>query len=208
MIDLLGRPKEVRFLPHFGSRAFHNRSADDPVLDIYRVMLMVYPQFPLKRLRAGESWGVKDKVTMTTADVLPIRGIGVRSYELEMTVIKDFTYTFVGYVQRDGDRVAHISFKGGFSTEGSIFSASTGDYVQGSGVSSGEYYFAPDRGLLLEGSLKSRFTENKSQDGTVAKYLVPSSVGVPKRVFVYYYDQRSLPFIWRTNQTVLFKQAG
>ncbi len=205
VIDLLGRPKEVKFFPHFGSRAFHNRSADDPILDIYRVMVMVYPQFPLKRLRVGESWRVKDKVAVTTAEVLPIRGIGERSYSLEMEVSKDIEYTLVGYVQRGGYRAAHISFEGSFSTEGSVFSASTGDYVSGSGKSSGDYYFALEEGLLIEGSIKSRVTENKSQDGSVAKYVVPSSQGKPRRVFVYHYDQRSLPLIWRTDQTAVFK---
>ncbi len=58
LINLLGVVQEVRSIPHFGSVYFHPENLGGPPLDIYPVMTMLYPQFPMRLLREGDRWKV------------------------------------------------------------------------------------------------------------------------------------------------------
>ncbi len=48
MLSVLGEVKEATGLPHFSSLFYYARSLDAVDFDTYRVLLMLYPQFPLR----------------------------------------------------------------------------------------------------------------------------------------------------------------
>ena len=198
LINVLGVVKEVRGIPHFGSVYFHPENLGGPPLDIYPVMSMLYPQFPMRILKEGDSWKVKDEITIESAEALPIRGIGTLKHELSMTVKKDMEYTLIGYVQRGGYQTAHIDFNGVFSMDGEMITEAGGDYLEGRGKSSGELYFAPGEGLLVEVSIKSEVNEQKSKDGNVAHWF---NSEVSTALFL---AQRTATITWLTDQNVHF----
>jgi hypothetical protein len=70
---LLGEVREATGVPHFGSRNFYFRDdyghLDNVPLDMYRVILAVYPQFPLRLLNEGDTWNVRDSISVTSEDL-------------------------------------------------------------------------------------------------------------------------------------------
>ncbi len=135
---------------------------------------------------------------MVSGEALPIRGLGTLKHELSMTVKREFDYTLEDFVQKGKYKTAHISFNGTFSMGGEMITEAGGDYIEGSGRSSGELYFAPDEGLLVEVSIKSEVNVQKSQDGHAVHWFNPE---VSMAVFL---GQRTHAITWLTDQTVHF----
>ena len=138
VIDLLGAVNEAGGIPHFGSTYFHPDSLAGPPLDTYRVMSMLHPQFPPELLEEGDTWQVEDEIAISSAEALPLRGIATLKHELTMTVGRDLEYELVGYVRRGGYETAQIRFSGTFSMDGQMITEGGGDYIEGTGQSSGE----------------------------------------------------------------------
>lgn len=201
VINLLGAGDEASGIPHFGSTYFHPDSLAGPPLDIYRVMTMLYPRFPLEPLQEGEAWNVEDEITMGSAEALPLRGIGTLKHDLTMTVRRDLEYELVGYAQRGRYNAAQIRFRGTFRMDGQMITESGGDYIEGTGKSSGELYFAAAEGLLVEVSITSEVNERKSQDGSVVHWF-NSTTNMAMQT-----GQRTPPITWVTDQAVRFALA-
>ena len=193
-INLLGAAKEVRGIPHFGSVYFHPQNLSGPPLDLYPAMNMLYPQFPLRSIKEGDRWQVEDEVSIESAQALPIRGIGTLKHELNMTVKKDMEYTLLGHVRKGNYQTAHIGFTGAFRMEGEMITEAGGDYIEGSGKTSGELYFAPGEGLLVEVSMKTEINQQKSRDGNVVHWF-DSEVSMAT-----FLAQRSAAITWLTEQ--------
>ncbi len=201
LINLVGEVKEVRAIPHFGSVYFHPESLSGPPMDIYPVMSMLYPQFPMRLLQEGDRWTVQNEIPIESAQVLPIRGLGTLKHELNMTVKSDLEYTLAGFVQRGNYETAHIRFNGTFSMDGEMITQAGGDYIEGGGRSSGELYFAPDEGLLVEVFVQNEINEQKSQDGHVVHWFNPEvSMAMIS-------GQRTPAITWLTDQNVHFVLA-
>ncbi|MEE8114974.1 MAG: hypothetical protein V3T23_11555, partial [Nitrososphaerales archaeon] len=198
-IDLLGKVKGVMSFPHFGSNEFYRGNVDGPALDHWRIMAMLYPQFPLNLIRKGESWETKEEFWVTPAEVLPISGLMSIRHDFEMKVRRETEYTLIDYVERSGYHAAHIGFESTFRTNGEVHGAEEGDYTEGNGKSSGDFYFSPKLGILVEATFKEHVIERKSRDGHFEYYLSPD-----KSLFAEAYDQKSIPFIWRTDKTIHF----
>ncbi len=198
-IDLLGKAKTVNSFPHFGSNAFYRENVDGPALDHWRIMAMLYPQFSLNLIRKGESWETKDEFWVTPAEVLPIGGMMPVRLDFQMKVRRETKYTLIDYVERSGYRTAHIGVESTFRTNGEAQGAEEGDYTEGNGTSSGDFYFAPELGILVEATFKEHVIERKSRDGHFEYFLSPD-----KSLFAEAYDQKSIPFIWRTDKTIHF----
>ena len=69
-----------------------------------------------------------------------------------------------------------------------------GDYIEGSGKTSGELYFAPGEGLLVEVSMKTEINQQKSRDGNVVHWF-DSEVSMAT-----FLAQRSAAITWLTEQ--------
>lgn len=202
-VNLLGKVEEAGGIPHISSRYFHRDSLDGPPLDIYRALMMLYPQFPLRLLKKGDSWKVRDKILMESAEALPIRGIATLKYELEMTVKRSIKYTLIDYVQKNGHRAAHIGFDATFSTDGTIITESQENYTEGDGSCSGELYFSVDEGILLEVSMESEVNEMKSQGGRARHWFNPE-----QSITIALGGYKSTPITWLTKQEIHFELAG
>ncbi len=198
LINLLGEVKEMRAIPHFGSVYFHPQNLSGPPMDIYPVMSLLYPRFPMRLIQEGESWKVEDEIAIESAQALPIRGLGTLKHELNMTVKRDLEYTLVSFVQRGKYKTAHIRFNGTFSMDGEMITEAGGDYIEGSGKSSGELYFAPDEGLLVEVLIQNEVNEQKSQDGHVVHWF---NSELSMAVF---FGQPTPAITWLTDQNVHF----
>lgn len=200
-INLLGVVKEAKGIPHFGSVYFHPDNLSGPPLDIYAVVAIIYPAFPLKLLKNGEGWKVRDQIAFGSADALPIRGLATLKADLAMTVKREMDYQLIDYVQRGKYKTAHIRFRGSFSMDGKMTTEGGGDYIAGDGTSSGELYFAPDEGLVIEVSMKNEASERKSQDGTIVHWFnAEKSIAIT--------TARPTPEItWFTKQDVRFALA-
>jgi len=196
LINLLGAVKEVKGIPHFGSVDFHPQNLAGPLLGIYPVLTLVYPQFPMRLLKKGDSWKIKDEITIQSAEALPIRGLGTLKHELSMTVKRDLDYTLIDYVQRGKYQTVHIEFNGTFSVDGEMVTEAGGDYLDGTGRSSGELYFAAAEGLLVEVLIKSKLNEQKAKDGNAAHWF---NSEVSMAVF---WGQPTAAVTWLTDQDV------
>lgn len=192
-INLLGVPEEVQGIPHFGSVYFHPQNLSGPPLDLYPVMNMIYPQFPLRFIKEGDRWQVENEISIESAQALPIRGLGTLKHELNMTVRKDTEYTLIGYVKKGNYQTAHIEFTGDFRMEGEMITEAGGDYIEGSGKTSGELYFAPEEGLLVEVSMQTEINQQKSKDGNVVHWF-NSEVNMAT-----FLAQRSAAITWLTD---------
>jgi len=199
-INLLGRVTEADVLPHIGSSAFWRDGHDGPPLDFYNVMIMLNPRFPLAFLDVGESWEVEEQIELGLAEALPVAGVMQLHYELEMTVEQKIKYTLLDFVQKKGCRCARVGFKAEFTTDGVLYDAHTGSYMQGNGESSGELYFAPKEGILVSASMKHNSIERRSVDGQVAFFLTPEEM-----IRLYSYDQTTIPVPWRNERLVTFE---
>jgi len=201
-INLLGKVEEANVLPHLGSRDFWRKGEDGPFLDFYNVILMLNPRFPLDFLDVGDSWEVEDEIEVGLADALPIAGLMELHYELEMTVRQKVKYTLLDFVEKKGYRCARIGFEAEFRTDGVLYDAHTGSYVEGNGESSGEHYFAPKEGILVAASMKHNAIERRSVDGQVHVRLTPE-----EGVALYSYDRTTIPIPWRSERIVSLELA-
>ena len=198
LINLLGAVREAKAIPHIGSVYFHPESLAGPPLDIYGIATMIYPQFPLRSLKKGDRWKIKDEITIEPAEALLIGGLGTLKHELSMTVKRDLEYTLNGYVQKGSHRAAHIGFKGTFSMEGEMITQSGGDFIEADGKCSGEYYFALEEGLLMESLVKTKVTEQKSTSGnTVHWFNAETNMAV-------FLGQPTAPLTWLTEKDLHF----
>ena len=198
-INLLGKIDEIKSFPHFGSNQFYRGNVDGPPMDNWRIMSMLYPQFPLSMVGEGDSWEIEDEFSITPAEVLAIGGLQPVREDFEMRVRREIKYTLIDYVEKAGYRTAHISFEATIRTDGEVHGTEEGDYTEGHGESSGEFYFAPEEGILVGTTFSEHIIERKARDGHFAYFLRPD-----KRLHAEAYDQTSIPFIWRTDKTVEF----
>jgi hypothetical protein len=196
-INLQGQVKEANVIPHFGSSQFWQRGDDGPPLDIYNIMLMLNPRFPLGRLDVGSTWEVDDEIELGLADAISNLGRKVPLYEFEMTVKQKIKYTLLGFENKKGYRCARIGFEVEFRTDGVMRDADPGSHVEGNGKSSGELFFAPKEGVLVGASLKHHTIERLSKDGQVLHFLSPKEM-----IFLYLDDPKSVPLPWRADKTV------
>jgi hypothetical protein len=148
-VNVLGNVAEARGIPHFSSIYFHRDNLSGPPLDIYRTLMMLYPQFPMRLLKKGDQWKSRDEIFIESASALPIRGIATLKYELEMTVKINIKYSLIEYLERKGHRAARVGFDATFSTEGAITTEAVEHYTEGDGTCSGDLYFSLDHGILL-----------------------------------------------------------
>ncbi len=205
-MDLLGRVREATGVPHFVSPGFNNRASDGPPLDMYRVLLMVFPQFSLKRVSPGESWTVKNEAIVREAKEKAGAGPldSTRSHKLEAKVKRDITYTHQGFVERGGYRTAVIGVTGSYTVDVKAVEPNNGHYLKGNGKLSGEYYFAPVEGLLVEASLKSKLNQSYTFDGILLTYWLN-----PKEKVSLMLEDTTMPWVpWEGEQTVRLELTG
>ncbi len=197
VLSILGEVKEATGLPHFSSEFYHS-GGDGVDFDMYRVFLMLYPQFPLRLLGVGDSWSVEDEVTVKGADA------GFLQVSLQIVVERTITYTLAGFVERKGYRTAHITFEAEYEFEASSFAASEEFFSDGTGEDAGEFYFAPEEGIVVEASIMSKPVETKSQGGEMVMLQLDGQT----RRFVNLRDgQTTVPLKWYTDKTVSFQLA-
>ena len=120
-----------------------------------------------------------------------------------MTVRWDITYTLIDYTERKGRQAAHIGFEATFNTEGTIMTESRESVTEGDGKCSGDIYFSPEEGLILEVRMESEVSEMKSAGGGVRHWFNPEI-----SIFIVLGGQRSTPITWRTAQEVHFELSG
>jgi hypothetical protein len=196
-INLQGKVEEANLIPHIGSSNFWRRGNDGPPLDIYNILVMLNPRFPLGSVDVGSTWEVKDEIELGLADANPIAGLMALVYDLEMTVQQKIKYTLLGFENKKGYRCARIGVEVEFRTDGVMRDAHTGSYTEGNGNSSGEIFFAPKEGVLVGASLKHHAIERLSKDGQVMHFLNPK-----ERIFLYSYDHKSIPLPWRADRVI------
>ncbi|MDB4444164.1 hypothetical protein N9174_02365 [bacterium] len=204
-VNLLGKVEAANGLPHFASQHYYFRGHDGPPLDMYRVMPMIYPRFPLQILKAGSRWEAKDTITVAAAEIPPMGGVAALAYDLEHKTKRRIKYTLVGFEERKGYRTAHIAFEAKYGFEASCITTYRGIYSEGSGEDKGEFYFAPKEGIVVEATIKSRAVENKSSDGqTTTMWLDPKTM-----IFLDLVDgQRTVPLKWRSEKTISLELAN
>lgn len=201
LINVLGEVEEAKGFPHFASGNYYFGGFDGVPLDMYRVMLMLYPQFPLRLLKVGDSWKVKDKIVVEAADV--VGEIAVIEHNLEHKINRRITYSLLGFTERKGYRTAHIAFEAKYGFDASMISTYNGYYSEGSGEDTGEFYFAPEEGIVVEASIKSNPVENKSRDGQTVFIWLDAKT----RIFLNLEDRTTVPLKWRTEKTISFELA-
>ena len=201
-VNALGTIKKANGFPHFSSDHYYYRGHDGGPLDMYRVMLMLYPQFPLRLLKAGDGWEVKDKITVEAADI--VGELATIEHDLEHKINRRIKYTLLGFTERKGYRTAHIGFEAKYGFDASMISSYNGFYSNGSGEDKGEFWFAPKEGIVVEAKIDSRNIENKSEDGqTVLVWLDPKTM-----IFLDLVDgQTTVPLKWRSEKTISFGLA-
>ncbi len=196
-INLLGKVEKAQVLPHIASQYFWSNGQDGPFLDFYNIMILLNPRFPLDLLEPGDSWESESEIELGLADPLPLAGLMVIRYELEMTVQQKIKYTLLDFVEKKGYRCARISFEAEFKTDGVMYSSGNGRYVVGIGESSGEFCFAPQEGILVSASMTHNTNEKISRDGQIRTSLTPREV-----IVLYAYDQTTVPLPWRSERIV------
>jgi hypothetical protein len=196
-INLQGKVKEASVLHQFGSSQFWQRGDDGPPIYIYNIMLMLNPRFPLGRMDAGSTWEVDDVIKLGLMDAISNAERTSLLFELDMTVKQTIKYTLIGFENKKGYRCARIGVGVEFRTHGVIRDAHSGRYVEGSGKSSGELFFAPKRGVLVGASLKHRANEKMLKDGQILNFLSPEEM-----IFLYSDDHEPVPLPWRADSTI------
>ena len=204
VISLLGEVNEATGLPHFASRNFYGvRGLDSVSYDLYRVILMLYPQFPLRLLGPGESWSVRDEVTLGAAEAV-VAGVAPLGHRLVFDLSRRINYRLLGFVERKGYRTAHLAFDAQYDFEANSAAGAEEFWVDGSGEDTGEIYFAPDEGIVVEASITSKLAEIKTQGGELVRmWLDPKT-----SVFLTARGQRTFPLKWRSEKTISFELAG
>ena len=196
-INLQGKVKEANVIPLFGSSQFWQRGDDGPPLDIYNIMLMMNPRFPLGRLDVGSTWEVDDEIELGPADAISNLGRKAPLFEFEMTVKQKIKYTLLGFENKKSYRCARIGFVAEFRIYGVIRDTDPGGYVEGNGKSSGELFFAPKEGVLVGASLKHHAIERLAKDGQILHFLSPEEM-----IFLHLDEHKSVPLPWRADKTV------
>lgn len=205
-MDLLGRVKEATGVAHFVSPGFHNRASDGPPLDLYRVLVTIFPQFSLKRVSPGEKWTVKEETIVQEPKEKAEAGVldSTRSHKLEAKVKRDITYTHQGFVERKGHRTAVIGVTGSYTVDVKAVDPNNGHYLKGNGKVSGEYYFSPTEGLVVEASLKSKLNQAYTFDGLLLTYWMN-----PKEKVSLIMEDSTMPWVpWEGEQTVRLELTG
>lgn len=204
-IDLQGGIHAATGLPHFASGDFYG-DEDGPPLDMYRVLLMVFPRFPLKLVGQGDRWQVKDEVEVKLADVTAITGaIAPLNYSVTSKIKRDLSYTLVGFTEKSGHRSAHIRFEGRFSADTEGKGPTKGSYKEGGGKVNGELFFAPSEGKVVELTMASNLTESFSQDGAVIMFWLNPK----ERIWLNAFEGRTYPpLVWHTEQKVKLELVG
>ncbi len=201
-MDAQGNIRTATGIPHFASRGY-KRGEDGPPLDMYRVLLMLHPRFPKKMVGKGDRWKVNDEVwvkeaevTETTSGVMPL------NFRIDGKIKRRLTYTLVGFGEKKGYQTAQIRFEGRFSSETEGEGPSGGYHKSGGGKVSGELFFAPTEGKVVELVMDSKVTEAVSRFGTsVTFWLNPR-----ERLFLDVLEGRTHPpLLWRTDQKVRFE---
>ena len=114
------------------------------------------------------------------------------------------TYRLLGFAERKGFRTAHIAFDAQYDVEGNSGVGSGEFYVDGSGEDTGEIYFAPDEGIVVEASITSKIAETKTEGGELIRlWLNPQT-----SVFLTARGQRTFPLKWRSEKTISFELAS
>jgi hypothetical protein len=201
-INLVGEAEEAKLIPHIGSSAFWQRGEDGPPLDFYNILLMLNPRFRLGVLNIGDTWEAEDTIVPGLAEANPVAGKEPLHYEIKMTVRQKTKYTLLGYKRQKGYRCARIGFEAESTTDGVLRDAYTGNYVEGSGKSTGEFFFAPKEGLLVKASMTHRVNERLSKDGQIIRFLNPEEM-----VFLDSDDHKSIPLPWRAERSVMLELA-
>ena len=201
-INLLGKVEEAHVLPHIGSHRFWANGEDGPFLDLYNVMIMLNPRFPLDLLDPGDSWESEEEIELGLADPLPVAGLMTLRTELEMTVKQKIEYTLLDFIEKKGYLCARISLEAEFTTDGAVFTSGNGRYVEGIGESSGELCFALEEGILVSASMTHNTVEKISQDGQIRRSLTPRET-----IVLYAYDQKTVPLPWRSERIVSLELA-
>ena len=198
VMSVLGEVKEATGLPHFSSLFYYARGLDIVAFDTYRVLLMLYPQFPLRLLDVGDSWSVEDEVTVKNADT------GYLRISLNMVVDRKMTYTLAGFTERNGYRTAHITFEAEYGFDASSFAASEEFFSDGTGEDVGEFYFAPKEGVVVEASIQSKPVETKSHGGEMVRLHFDSQTS---RFVNLRGDHTTVPLKWYTDKMISFQLA-
>ena len=198
VLSVLGEVTEATGLPHFSSPFYHSAGLDAATFDTYRVLLMLYPRFPLRLLGVGDTWSVEDEVTVTGADT------GYLQVSLDMVVDRNITYTLAGFEERNGYRTAHITFEAEYGFDASSFAASTEQFSDGTGEDVGEFYFAPEEGIVVEASIDSKPVETKSRGGEMVRLQLDAQTSR----FVNLRDgHTTVPLKWYSDKTISFQLA-
>ena len=140
VLSVLGEVREATSLPHFSSPLYYRGALDSVALDMHRVLLTPYPQFPLRLLEVGDTWSVQDKVTVNSADTGHLR------VNLDTAIDRKMTFTLAGFEERKGYRTAHITFEAEYGFDASSFAASEEFFSRGTSDDTGEFYFAAGGG--------------------------------------------------------------
>ncbi len=201
-INLSGKVEEARVFPQLASRFFWNNGADGPPLDLYNVLILLNPRFPLHLLEPGDSWEREEEIELGMADALPVAGLMELNYDLEMTVKQKIRYTLLDFVEKKGYRCARIRFEAQFTTEGARYTPSHGSYLEGSGESSGELCFAPKEGILVSASMTHNVSEKRSEDGLIRHFITPREM-----IWLEVDDQTTVPISWRSERIVSLELA-
>lgn len=212
-MSLLGEVREATGLPHFASPGYYfgighatanvpNLPRDGVPFDMYRVLLMLHPQFPLRLLVPGDTWTVRDKVSVTKA--ASGSELGAVEEELKMDIRRTITYTLVGAAARKGYQTAHIRFEAQYEYDASMINTALEHYGDGTGEDEGEVYFAPAEGVVVDAYINSKPVENKSEGG------IYMGVWVDAKTFLFsdVPGQRSIPLKWFTDKTISFELAA
>ncbi len=201
-INLSGKVEEARVFPQLASRFFWNNGEDGPPLDLYNVLILLNPRFPSHLLEPGDSWETEEEIELGMADALPLAGLMVLNYDLEMTVKQKIHYTLLDFVEKSGYRCAHIRFEAQFTTDGASYTPSHGSYLEGNGKSSGELCFAPKEGILVSASMTHNASEKRSEDGLIRTFITPREM-----IFLEVDDRTTVPITWRSERIVSLELA-
>lgn len=203
VLSILGEVKKATGLPHFASRNYYGaRGLDGVSFDMYRVILTLYPQFPLRLLGTDDSWSVEDQVTVSAAEA-EVAGLAGLGHHFTVDIDRKVTYKVLGFSERKGYRTAHIAFDTQYNFEANSGVGAEEFYADGSGEDVGEIYFAPDEGIVVQASITSKPVETKSQGGELVRlWLDPRT-----SVFLTLRGQRTVPLKWRSEKTISFELA-
>lgn len=204
-IDLLGRVQKATGVFQFASSLFYG-TEDGPPLDMYRVLGMLHPQLPLRALKKGDAWQVKDEVTVAAAPSKAEAGLPQQRHEtLSAHVRRDLKYRLIDYVDHKGVQAAHIEVKGSFRRKDEAQQSTGGQYKNANGRVEGEFFIDRKKGIVLEATLKSQFYESFAEDGpTVGHWINPKQM-----IFLVLEEGRTtVPLGWRVKQTARFELKG